>query len=165
MRYGLSSVAFFALSCGPAPQLFIANDSDFDGYKNWEKIEIQGEVQTLETDGKVNGHRAGLRTVYLNKRPKTGANEFEVGTIVIKDMPDRILAMVKHGGDYNSKGLLGWEYFEVFENLNKKMLIDWRGLGPRNGESYGPRGSSCNTCHGADPKADGILTPGFALTR
>jgi hypothetical protein len=160
------------MSCGPQTEMpdsgtlktyFIATDTDFDSFRGWERVTIAGNLASLQPDGGEPEHQSGQRTIYINQRPKPGATEFPVGTIVVKEMPDRILAMVKRGGTYNAKGLIGWEHFRIYFRPNQTAVVEWRGLGPANGEDYGPRGSSCNTCHGANKSSDGVLNAAFRL--
>src|SRR5262249_17806484 len=86
---------------------FIAFERDFAGFRDWEAFHIDAP---LPTAGDV--HTSGPRTEYLNRRPPHGASAFPVGTIIVKEIESddlhKIFAMVKRGGDYNTKGPLGW---------------------------------------------------------
>jgi len=132
---------------GPAndPNLYIASESSFEPFRTWEPFSFDSPGSS---DGFV--HTAGHRTVYLNKRPPHGSAAFPVGTIIVKVLdaaPGNAFAMVKRGGDYNSSGATGWEWFDLDLSLAVPAIV-WRGVAPPSGMSYsGNGGPDCNTCH------------------
>jgi hypothetical protein len=66
--------------------------------------------------------------------------------------------MTKRGGNYNVKGPLGWEWFEL-EGLGRAPTILWHGVGPADGKTYGgDPNNGCNGCHGAAADHDGVLS-------
>lgn len=136
-------------------QTFIATQSDFEGFAQWERFSIDDPAV-------VPNHVAGIRSVFLNQRPAADALEFPVGTIIVKwndsDLGSQIHAMVKRGGDYNLDGAHNWEWFDLTFDDEGAVVIRWRGLAPPDGECYGcapgvepttPEGGDCNGCHAA----------------
>jgi hypothetical protein len=111
-------------------------------------------------------HVAGTRTVYINRKPPAGATEFPVGTIIVKvtDADGKIFARAKRGGNFNPKGAVGWEWFELLETAQHDVALKWRGVGPPLGETYGgDPNAGCNLCHKAAPTSDYVLTPGLGF--
>jgi len=150
---GLASGLALSAGCAleaPAqepPETFLAFSHDFAGYRAW-----QSYVPPLALPG--NEHVSGPRTVYLNAVPEHGASEFPVGTIFVKESGEgdamRVFASVKRGGNYNAKGAVGWEWFEL-KGEPDAPTIDWRGFGPANGDAYGGDATGgCNGCHDAE---------------
>ena len=146
-------LALVAIGCGVSPQpsqppdTFIAFESSFSGFRQWEPFALEGTAQAP-------AHLAGARVVYLNSRPPRGAGGWPVGTVIVKEftqaaLADRqVFAMVKRGGSYNLRGATGWEWWEL-KNLDEQTVQKvWRGVGPPSGEKYGgdPTGG-CNVCH------------------
>jgi hypothetical protein len=146
-----------AEEAGGTPDVFIAQQRDFDDYADW----ITYEKEISDDHGGV----VGKTTVYLNEMPPEDAQRFPVGTILVKTMEPSddsrltIHAMVKRGLGFNTKGALGWEYFELALNKNSLPIILWRGEDPPTGEMYRVLlqkndlaqdmmvESSCNSCH------------------
>ena len=141
---------------------FVAMQTDFAGFSGWASYDIEA----ADT-----GHPAGGRTVYLSDSPPAGAEQFPVGTRIVKmiDGAD-IHAMVKRGGDFNADGAPGWEWFELVLD-GADPVIRWRGATPPDGEAYGalpgveedsaaPLGD-CNLCHGAVSDNDFVHTVGL----
>ena len=147
----------------PIGDTFLAVDSSFAGFRTWEKFTIPPGV-----NGSI--HTAGARTEYLNKAPPPGSTTFPVGTIIVKESDDeplldrQIFARVKRGGGYNSKGALGWEWFELKNVDEQNATRIWRGVGPPVGEKYGgdPDGG-CNGCHGVATANDFVLSDALQL--
>lgn len=162
----LPLLAALALACSPAgggepdPEVFIATQPDFVGFGEWERF-------TLDDPQVVPNHVAGIRTIFLNERPPPEAEEFPVGTIIVKwtdaDLGAQIHAMVKRGGEYNLEGAEAWEWFDLTFDDEGAVVIRWRGLAPPDGECYGcapgveamsAEGGDCNTCHAAAESND-----------
>lgn len=139
-------------------ETFVPFASDFAGYTRWEKFELPGGIAQLSS------HLAGDRTLYLNRRPPSGATAFAVGTLIVKTTTMQIFAMAKRGGNYNADGAVDWEWLEL-EGTPEQPFIRWRGLGPPNGEAYGGVGNSgCNNCHSGAWENDFVQSPPLQLT-
>ena len=168
------SALFIAAGCGSGdaasgeeiePGTFLAFETSFRGFRGWEAF-------AAGTGGEVpnSPHLAGQRTAYLNQRPPPGSTAFPVGTIIVKEVvnddptKNDIVARVKRGGTYNSRGANGWEWFELRSSTETTSTILWRGVGPPSGESYlGNVEGGCNACHiGGDDVS--ILLPTLRLT-
>src|SRR5262249_15546667 len=144
-----------------------AFERDFQGFHQWESFVVEeGGAQSMT-------HLAGPRRDYLNRRPPAGSTTFPVGTVIVKELEaaatlvDRqIFAMVKRGGEYNSAGAAGWEWFELKNRANGSVQIVWRGVGPPSGERYGgdPTGG-CNPCHGLYRPNDFVRSAALDLKR
>jgi hypothetical protein len=109
---------------------------------------------------------SGRRTVYINEVPAPGATEFPVGTIIVKttEADGKIFARAKRGGTFNSKGSVGWEWFELIETAKGEIVVKWRGVGPPLGEVYGgDPNAGCNQCHKLAVANDYVLAPGLML--
>jgi hypothetical protein len=145
-----------AIGCGEKPlerrdlppkEVFIAMESDFQGFRAWGSVSLGGH------DAEGVTHPAGQRHAYVNAFPEQETREFPVGTMVVQQSrPDgegesRIFAMVKRGAGFNPRAP-GWEWFELKERPDGSAGVAWRGLGPPVGEEYGgdPSGT-CNSCH------------------
>ncbi|MFT3838173.1 MAG: cytochrome P460 family protein [Myxococcaceae bacterium] len=153
----------------PPPQIFIAVERDFAVWTNWQSFDL-GD-QPADTV-----HLGGHRTIYLNKAPPHGATAFPVGTIMVKTVspdadggttPDggtlQIFAMAKRGGEYNSDGAAGWEWFEL-NDTSQPANWAWRGTQPPAGQGYGGvAGGQCNTCHMNAAGNDCVESPKLAL--
>ena len=140
----------------PPSDTFIAFESSFQGFRQWEAFPLEGTEQAP-------AHLAGPRVVYLNRRPhfSDGGSAWPVGTIIVKEFTagavvDRqVFAMVKRGGSTNLSGAVGWEWWEL-QNLDEQTVRKiWRGVGPPSGEQYGgdPTGG-CNGCHSGSASND-----------
>jgi hypothetical protein len=143
---------------GGAP--FVAFAKDFAGFSSWEHVTFSNEAAAGST------HVAGTRTVYINRKPPAGATAFPVGTVIVKvtGADGKIFGRAKRGGNFNSKGVVGWEWFELLETAQHDVVIKWRGVGPPLGEEYGgDPNAGCNLCHKAVPASDYVLTPGLGL--
>jgi hypothetical protein len=157
-----------AASCGkPDPSLmadgegpFIAFGSDFAGFEGWTSHTIDDATPSGAT------HTSGVRTVYINRRPASGATAFPQGTLIVKvtQADQKVFARAKRGGDYNASGATGWEWFELQPGSGSAVTITWRGVGPPAGEQYGgdPNGG-CNSCHRLGAANDFVLSPWLAL--
>lgn len=148
----------------PVGDTYLAFASSFKGFRTWESFPVDDMGDDVV-------HIAGPRTEYLNQRPEAGDTTFPVKTIVVKESEDvaaladrKVFAMVKRGGDYNSKGATGWEWFELKNIDEENVDIVWRGVGPPAGEMYGgDPNAGCNGCHVGDPDNDFVLSAGLDL--
>ncbi|HEU4410331.1 MAG TPA: hypothetical protein VFS43_34065 [Polyangiaceae bacterium] len=136
---------------------FVAFGSDFQGFRSWPSFTLPGAP-----DVGGGAHVAGDRTIYINQVPPAGATEFATGTMIVKAIggaDPKLFAMVKRGEGYNGTGAVGWEWFEVRElNGDSLMDVEWRGVGPPDGEAYaGNAEGGCNGCHAASAR-DGVLS-------
>jgi hypothetical protein len=144
--------------------LFVADESSFAGYQAWRSWQFMGPASA---DGFV--HPAGLRTIWINMTPPSGSTTFPVGTVIVKTItpPDpatQAFAMAKRGGDYNSGGASGWEWFSLDVTMPATPAIVWRGTAPPNGSMYaGTTGDDCNGCHGKFTQNDSVQSPPLQL--
>lgn len=149
---------------GEAPQVFIALQRDFADFRDWQAYDVES-FQHEGVEGEV--------VVYLNRLPPRDAEEFPVGTILVKTVemgdPEQwaVHAMVKRGGDFNASGALGWEYFDLGINDEDTPVILWRGFEPpgEGGYTVVPGldrdetvEADCNGCHGAETENDHVLS-------
>lgn len=156
LRYAFASCALLAACSGsPAGEdnpssttSFVAFADDFKGYHSWQSFDVSAEANEK-------GIHDGTVIEYVNQLPPTGSTEYPLATLVVKEatggaMGHALFAMARRGGNYNSTGARGWEWFEL-ENLTgdeDAVKIVWRGFGPPIGEEYGgDPNSTCNTCH------------------
>ncbi|GMU60019.1 MAG: hypothetical protein AMXMBFR34_17820 [Myxococcaceae bacterium] len=148
----------FAAACGPdvVEPGAIALERDFADYRAWPSFVLE----PVPNDGGLDPvHTADPRVVYINRLPDAGVPEFPVGTLIVKESPFNVFAMGKRGGEYNASGATGWEWFELFrDGASGRVTIEWRGLGPPAGESYGKAGQTCNACHGAFAANDSVIS-------
>lgn len=152
-------------ACGPdgsgaeTPASFIALQRDFEGYAQWEPFALSATVATDDP------HTGSSRTVHLKARPPKGSTAFPVGTMIVKHVDGgQTFAMAKRGGEFNSAGAKGWEWFELTAGSTGTPVIVWRGVGPPAGEGYGgPAGTSCNSCHASAAENDFVRAPALAL--
>jgi hypothetical protein len=141
---------------------FLAFASDFASYRSWQSFHLEAAAVPNSP------HTDGARTEFVNHLPPPGSTSFPIGTIIVKEIeptdaePARTFAMVKRGGTYNSKGAIGWEWFEL--KATPKVGIAWRGFGPPRGETYGGDAfAGCNTCHMGAKDNDYVLSPAIRL--
>jgi hypothetical protein len=175
-RLGWSAIALLALTgcldhqlapddpmSGSGAKEFVPLQSDFHDYEDWMKFDtaVMGE----------HAGTVGTITEYLNQLPDSGADEFPVGTMIVKTVQPEdgpapaIHAMAKRGGTFNKQGALGWEYFELAKNDKGTPIIVWRGPTPPSGEKYknllmpdsDMREADCNGCHVVS-KNDAVLS-------
>ena len=164
-----AALSLFAGGCDDKSPTFIALDTDFFSFRSWTRVPLGSDP--------LPGHPPGPRFGYLNKAAPKGAKKYPVGTIIVKTIePDgvpatswEIFAMAKRGGDYNSVGALGWEFFRL-KILGDTPHIVTRGLtaaDPDDGGTgyFDQLGNDfidmCNTCHGTKDSAatDHVLSP------
>lgn len=133
---------------------FVAFADDFRGYHSWQSFDVSAESNE-------EGIHDGTVLEYINALPPSGSTEFPLGTLIVKEstggtMGPALFAMARRGGNFNSTGVRGWEWFEL-ENVasgNDAVNIVWRGFGPPVGEAYGgDPNSTCNSCHKQCPDA------------
>ncbi|HET9933481.1 MAG TPA: hypothetical protein VFQ35_22405 [Polyangiaceae bacterium] len=156
LRYAFALCALLAACSGSSASddspsstsSFVAFANDFKGYHSWQSFDVSAEA-------KEKGIHDGTVIEYVNQLPASGSTEYPLGTLVVKEaiggaMGNALFAMARRGGNYNSTGVRGWEWFEL-ENLateDDSVKIIWRGFGPPIGEEYGgDPNSTCNTCH------------------
>lgn len=152
---------------------FIALQSDFKGFTNWEMYLAGDDTQAG------GGHPEGPRKVYINQLPASGSSRFPVGTMIVKVRGDgdpqtwEVHGMVKRGGDFNVGGATGWEFFDLRMDDTGTPVILWRGMKAPAGHGYisltGPGGEDdtgvtedCNSCH-VPTANDSVLTPDLNL--
>jgi hypothetical protein len=140
---------------------FVAFAPDFQPFTTWSS-------RLLDLPSVMGSpHAAGSRTVFINHEPPAGATSFPVGTMIVKrtEADGQLLARAKRGGNYNSSGAVGWEWFELVTSAGGAVSIKWRGFGPPLGEGYGgdPK-AGCNSCHALAAANDYVLTPGLWLS-
>lgn len=172
----LAVLGAFLYSCGePANGCFhpdagacIALQHDFADFRSWERFAL-GQMPATA------GHPvSGPRYVYLNRRPPPGSREWPVGTMIVKTTETgdptswEIHAMVKRGGDYNARGAVGWEYFDLRIGNSGVPVVLWRGPAPPAGGGYqtSTGAADCNGCH-ATPEAlanDAVLNSQLRLS-
>jgi hypothetical protein len=149
--------------------VFIALQRDFRDFRDWMEFPLRTAV--------MHAGRSGSVVAYLNELPRADADEFPVGTIIVKTVEMgpatewTVHAMVKRGGGFNAQGALGWEYFDLAINDEDIPVIMWRGEKPPSDHGYENLlgGSSdpaleveCNSCHVGND-ADAILSEPLAL--
>ena len=145
------------------PRGFVAFERDFQGFRAWPG----GAFEELPARGQT--HYAGEQRYFINEARRQGP-EFAVGTVIVKQArlearPEgQLFAMVKRGGQYNARGALGWEWFELTERDDASVAIKWRGVNAPSGEQYGtdPHGT-CNECHREAQANDFVKSPALAL--
>jgi hypothetical protein len=172
-RLVLAFAALGAMACGgsdPAgdpiePGSFLAFETSFRGFREWSAFPAAIDDGIADSP-----HLAGRRTAYLNQRPPTGSTSYPVGTIIVKEIinddptQNDVVARVKRGGTYNTRGATGWEWFELRNGVEGGTGILWRGVGPPSGESYlGNVEGGCNACHGGGDDVS-ILLPALQLS-
>jgi len=153
--------------CSGAPQTsaldggtFIAFAGDFKGFHDWPN---QAEATpaadlpavdggALEGDGGV--HPAPQRE-YWNQNPPAGSATFPIGTIIVKETEEadptarHVFAMAKRGAGFNAAGAVNWEFYELKNDVDGSVSVQWQGYGPTSGATdvYGGDPDVCNHCH------------------
>lgn len=202
---GLAAVAF-APGCGspddaPSPdggdgngaeQMFPPAVSSFADFTSWKHFHLDFDAAApfpLAPEGGAMDlvHAEGTRDLYINlgqpgapKCVTKGANEFPVGTIIVKILaqPNQTLpgvfaaAKVTANGlatTYNSAGAAGWEWFDLLTAQNGLSAGDdpqivWSGAFAASNQAYGGNPDVCNNCHTAMGSAnDSIISPALEL--
>jgi hypothetical protein len=162
---GASGDAAGGAQDGVTPTTYVASVASFQGFHSWTSFPAVGPP------GVTDGIDPTLpRTAFINRRPPHGSSSFPVGTIIVKEFEGgtvterKVFAMVKRGGDYNTAGATGWEWFEL-QNLDETNVdIIWRGVAPPAGESYAPGSVTCNACHGNAKGNDYVWSTALALS-
>jgi hypothetical protein len=161
----LAAAAVATLGCGGTPAdptidgEFVAFARDFEGFSTWDHSSIDNTTPAGST------HVSGKRTVYINHEPAADATTFPVGTVIVKrtELDGKLFARVKRGGNFNPKGAIGWEWFELTEGATG-VKVKWRGVGPPKGEMYGgDPNAGCNMCHRLVPDNDYVFSLGLML--
>jgi len=137
---------------------FIALPRDFCDFREWMPFPLR------EID--MHAGVTGPLVVYLKELPPEGAVEFPVGTMIVKtvELGDpkewEVHAMVKRGGTFNSRGAIGWEFFDLGIDDDCTPDIHWRGeKAPRDhgykslpglmsDDASNMMDADCNSCHG-----------------
>jgi len=135
----------------PSSTSFLAVAADFRGYRSWPAFDVSAEAVIVGI------HDGSTVTEYVSALPPSGSTEFPLGTLIVKEaiggtMEHELFAMARRGGNFNSTGARGWEWFELvnLEDGKDSVKINWRGFGPPLGEMYGgDPNSGCNMCHKA----------------
>jgi hypothetical protein len=144
--------------------VFVAVSEDFRGFHSWDAFDVTGGA----ADAGI--HDGSNVMEYLSSSPKSGAKEFPLGTIIVKEatggtIAHEIFAMVKRGGGYNSVAH-GWEWFDLLPTDDGKdgWTIHWRGFSAPAGDMYGGDiNGGCNTCH-RDCGNDAVCAKELALS-
>lgn len=151
---------------GGEPDSFLAFTQTFAPFRTWPSFHSDGPAD----DGSFNADVLGPRTQYINKLPPPGSTVFPVGTVIVESRENgtmKTFAGVKRGLGYNTNGATNWEWFELTEDLTAqvKVQIQWRGVGPPLGDTYGgdPNGT-CNSCHMGCAANDFICSSKLQLT-
>ena len=151
--------------------VFLAYCPDFQNFRSWEAFPLP------DTGAVGSVHLAGPKTEYLNRRPAKGdgggaLTEFPPGTIIVKELETgpiqdrKVFGMVKRGGDYNSAGAPGWEWFELQNTASGSVnTIIWRGFGPPVTEQYGGDFTGCAPCHAGSKSNDYVQSPNLQLNK
>jgi hypothetical protein len=136
---------------------FIALPRDFCDFREWMAFPLR--------DIDMHAGVTGPLVVYLKDLPPMGAEAFPVGTMIVKtvELGDpkewEIHAMVKRGGTFNSRGAIGWEFFDLGIDDDCTPVIHWRGeKAPRDhgykslpglkSDDASNMDPDCNSCHG-----------------
>jgi hypothetical protein len=139
---------------------FVAYAPSFAGYHAWSHIDVTNDAGA--------GGAAHLDTAlveYINRAAPPENVPFPVGTLIVKQgrvdglSTGQAFAMAKRGGDYNSAGASGWEWFELqsVSDAGDEVEILWRGVAPPTGQMYsGKVNGDCNHCHATAPH-DGVF--------
>ncbi len=153
---------------------FVAFQSDFADFQQWNSYYLG--------DGALGDSTlVGPRTAYMNIEPQSGSAQFPVGTMIVKtaevaDSPVDwvVIGMAKRGAGYNADGAVGWEWFDLECTDSGSVVIDWRGLGPPEGQGYecalgsdtgdDPLLGDCSTCHAAASSNDYVLSEPLQLS-
>jgi hypothetical protein len=140
---------------------------DFQPYASWTNFYVGDVPDPNGVD------LAGPRTVYINAMPPPGSTQFPVGTMIVKvietsEAPQtwQMFALVKRGGDFDSQGAPGWEWFGLAMNASNEVVIEWRGDGPPPDGGYGGINNvGCIYCHTQAKANDYVQTPQLQLAQ
>jgi len=183
-RLGLVMLALAGAACstsGPAASSdagqFVAFASDFKGFHDWPN---QAEAMVAPTlppfDAGALGGDGGIHLVpeheYWNMNPPPGSTAFPVGFMVVKETEEAdptarsTFAMVKRGGSFNILGAAGWELYDLKNNTDGSVNIQWSGYGPPAGSTdiYGGNPNVCNGCHKIAASNDFIWSAALQLS-
>ncbi len=149
------------------PQIFLAQDDSFANYLQWTSYTITAPP-AIESGT----HALGTRLVYINQLPPSKSTTFPIGTIIVKVIPDLLsahgptaFAMVKRGGDYNTAGAPGWEWYQL--NIGDPLAgpVLWKGTDSPAGTYAGLTGTGCNECHALAKSNDYVQSPPLDLSK
>jgi hypothetical protein len=154
----------------PPRTVFVAQATDFTGFCRWSSADA-----TPARASPFGIHGAQAMTVYWNAPPPHGADEFPVGTMILKeseqpDASDRIVfAMVKREprvGGYDDGGSDGWEWFSLQDEGDCSVEVLWRGPASPVITTYTDLlTGDCNGCHGGIPDNDFVWDTALQLSR
>jgi hypothetical protein len=154
----------------PPRSVFVAQAPDFTGFCRWSSADAMPA-----RDSPFGVHGVQAMKVYWNAPPPHAADEFPVGTIVLKeseqaDASERIVfAMVKRqprGAGYNTGGADGWEWFSLQDQGDCTAAILWRGPQAPILTTYSDLlTGDCNGCHGGIADNDYVWDTALQLSR
>ncbi|HEY1553620.1 MAG TPA: hypothetical protein VGF94_02240 [Kofleriaceae bacterium] len=123
---------------------FVALPATFQPFQTWTSFRDPGPADTTLPPTVQGG-----RTQYINMLPPHDSAAFPVGTVIVEIRDNGIdLASVKRGGDYNSDGAPGWEWFGLgVDTASGAVSVQWRGTVPPVGGYGSIPGAGCNECH------------------
>jgi hypothetical protein len=146
--------------------IFVAFASDFDGFHDWPHRASPAvpspnlppvDAGGVAPDGAVTdgGVHPSPQAEYWNRSPPHGSTSFPLGTIIVKETEEvdptarQVFALVKRGGDFDPTGAVDWEWFDLTNDTDGSVVINWHGYGPPTGSAsiYGGNPSVCNSCH------------------
>lgn len=147
-----------------AAQTFVAFPATFQPFRTWTSVHDDGPPD----DGTFPASVLGPRTQYINHLPPHGSTKFPVGTVIVEARESGaklIIAGVKRGGDFNSDGAAGWEWFGLTEDpMTGAVTVDWRGVAPPPGGYGGIPTEGCNDCHmSCGANNDYVCSPNLQL--
>ncbi|MBZ0116873.1 MAG: hypothetical protein K8H88_07760 [Sandaracinaceae bacterium] len=153
----LSACAF---DTAPPARPSIALANDFHGFRDWIRVQLPEQALT-------EGHASSpARFTYLDRPAPPPGEPFEDGSILVKTVEEgdpaewEIHAMVQRGGNYNSDGAAGWEFFALTFDARGELFIAWRGTGDERAAYLDPvtgQRRACTTCHGLVPDRDYVF--------
>jgi hypothetical protein len=153
-------------AAGTDSGIFLAFESDFNGFHQWPHMASPAvpspnlppvDAGGVVPDGAVTdgGVHPSPQAEYWNRSPPHGSTTFPLGTIIVKETEEvdptarQVLALVKRGGDFNPTGAVNWEWYDLTNNADGTVVINWNGYGPpmASANIYGGNPAVCNTCH------------------
>jgi hypothetical protein len=167
---------------GDAGSIFVAFASNFNGFHSWPNTAVATPSPNLPPvdaggvgpDGAVTdgGVHPPPETEYWNQSPPPGSTTFPVGTMIVKETDEadptkrQVFAMVKRGGDFNAGGAVNWEFYELFNQSDGSVTVNWQGYGPTNPtmDLYGGNPNVCNDCHEKAAPNDYIWSAALQLS-
>lgn len=182
-------VAAGVAGCNAAPQAggdggvpFVAFASDFNGFHTWPNMAVatpSPNLPAVDAGGVAADGAAGdggvhppPETEYWNHSAPHGSTTFPIGTIIVKETEEadvtkrQVFAMVKRGGDFNSNGAVNWEFYELFNQPDGSVTVNWAGYGPTSAtmDLYGGNPNVCNDCHEKAAPNDYVFSAALQLS-